>query len=186
MLRVSKEDLQRLRDAVRRTEARLPYGVEEPMLPDVILPATAAAATFSGARVYNDTALTITDSTTTTLTFNTEQIDVGSYHDTFTNPERLTAAVAGNYLVGCNIVWDDNATGYRQLSIELTGTTPYGTVRQEAGTMGGTFGDSQCLVVFVPISAGDWVRARVFQNSGGNLNVRFGGSDSPIFWIHKL
>jgi hypothetical protein len=61
------------------------------------------AAAFSGASVYKSGTQSITRGTTTILTFDSENFDTGSYHDTGSNTSRLTTASTGKYLFNWTI-----------------------------------------------------------------------------------
>ena len=65
---------------------------------------TDAVTGLTGAHVYNNSAtIALTQSTETAVTFDTELYDTGSYHDTSSNTERLTTAVAGLYLISFHL-----------------------------------------------------------------------------------
>lgn len=71
---------------------------------------------FTGAQVKNSANQALTISTWTTLSFDQEEFDDASYHDTSTNNSRLTVSVAGRYRVTGQIEFsstDNNAYGVR-------------------------------------------------------------------------
>ena len=67
-----------------------------------------------GARVYNNADLTIPTASWTNLTFNSEDFDTDTIHDTSTNTDRLICKTAGVYLAVFNARFDANAAGERQ------------------------------------------------------------------------
>jgi hypothetical protein len=131
-----------------------------------------------GARVYHNAAQAITTATITYLNFNSERYDVGNLHDTVTNNSRLTAPVSGKYVITTSIFYASNATGVRYLAIEHNGTL---TIAFD--TRGAVSGDITGITIstIYNLSAGDYVRVWVYQNSGGNLNVSSTGNSSPEF-----
>jgi hypothetical protein len=58
-----------------------------------------------------------------TLTFDTARFDPFGMHSATTNPSRLTAPIAGVYLVDANVCFSHSATGDRDLEIEQNGKT---------------------------------------------------------------
>lgn len=142
-----------------------------------------ALETFSGARVYNSENLTIPHNTLTNLTFNSERFDTDSYHSTDSNAERLTVPVAGTYLILGNVRFANNATGVRQLTVILNNSDIIAFDREDASTVAVTY---VTLSTIYELAAGDYVTLRVFQNSGGNLDVDAQASYSPEFMIARL
>jgi len=139
---------------------------------------------FSGARVYNNANISVADSTTTDLTFNSERFDTDAYHSTGTNTERLTAPVAGKYLITGNVRFAANATGFRQAVLILNGSTTIAATRQLAA--GASVQNIMVVTTVFELAAGDYVTLRVFQSSGGNLNVEAQTNYSPEFMIARL
>jgi hypothetical protein len=139
-----------------------------------------------GARVYHSADQSITTATETTLAFNSERYDLdpnGAIHDTATNNSRLTARTAGRYLVGCNFYFVANSTGYRYCYLLLNGSTQLAFVSQPA--VNGDINGMQVVTVY-EFNATDYVEVRVYQTSGGGLNVVAGGQRSPEFWMAKV
>ena len=54
-------------------------------------------------RVYHDAAQSCANASWVTLSFNSENFDTDTMHDTVTNNSRITATTAGRYLLACNI-----------------------------------------------------------------------------------
>lgn len=168
----------------------LPDTIQDPVTDDFITTAWGdgvnAVAAYLGrdlphARVYNSGAISISNSSLTALTFDSERVDVGSCHSTGSNPSRLTAPDAGYYSSAGNVSWAANATGVRQASIRLNGATIIGEViLPNVGA--GTAAEIQ-VVASYQLAAGDYLELCVLQNSGGSLNVNAGASISPEFWF---
>ena len=140
------------------------------------------SSSIPAARVGNSTNEPVSHLTEAILAFNTESYDTADMHSTTTANSHLTAPVNGIYAVSVQIVWDANAAGFRQVTLRKNGTY----VAQETTLNTGTQPTGQTLTAQVSLQAGDFVEARVVQNSGGSVNV-FGGSESsPAFEIAWL
>ena len=136
-----------------------------------------------GARVFNTSSIPITSGVVTTLTYNSEDYDDDNYHSTVSLTGRLVVPSAGRYTIGCNIAWDSNSTGYRELRFRLNGSTIIGRVRH-LPVSGAT--SWQALNVTLSLSANDYIESQVVQTSGGVLDVALGGNASPYFWITRI
>lgn len=152
-----------------RRDQRIPLLATEFDLEDAIFP--------PAVRVYRDSNQTIPTATNASLSFNQERFDTDTMHDTSTNPTRLTATTAGIYAISGNLRWAANATGKRLLNVQLDGSTIIAEVQIDptAGIR------SQCISTLYSLSVGQYVRLRVFQNSGGDLVVVSEGNFSPEF-----
>lgn len=122
------------------------------------------------ARVRMTSAQTISTATVTAIAWDgTEEFDTDTLHSTSTNPSRITAAIAGKYIVTGVLSYTGNATGTRLLRAHVNGS-PIGDFAQVAGfdtntvTLSGN--------VMVDLAATDYVEILAFQNSGGDLDVR--------------
>ncbi len=142
----------------------------------------------SGASVYNSVSQAITTATVTLLTFNSEQFDTDSFHDTSSNTSRLTAPVAGKYVIVASIVFDVNSVGRRQFFFRKNGTDLFGSVQEvEPVTTGGY---SVCKGnLLVDLAQGDYVECVVYHTKGSNLDVignAVGNSQTSTFQIYKV
>lgn len=137
-----------------------------------------------GARVYNNANISIGNATNTILTFNSERWDTtAGIHSLVTNTSRLTCPIAGKYLIGGNVRWDANATGVRDLQILLNNTTYIGRVYMGATA---AINYAQSIVTLYDLAAGDYVELRVYQNSGGALDVLYASAYSPEMWMQRI
>mgnify|MGYP001615564739 CR=1 FL=1 len=120
----------------------------------------------NSARVYNNANQTITTATVTALTFNSESYDNGALHSTSINTSRLTAAVAGRYLVHGFVWFNSNTTGQRQARLHKNGTVVTHAIVP---------GSAVAIVIHVSdildLTANDYMELCVYQDSGGNLDV---------------
>lgn len=137
----------------------------------------------SGARVYNNANLPITNATLTALTFNTERYDTHAFHSTSVNTSRLTVPAAGRYFAGGNVIFASNATGIRQVYIRLNGTTYIAQIGVDAVSTDATVLDIETVWL---CAAGDYVELVVYQSSGGSLNVEVHSARSPEFYIERV
>lgn len=123
-----------------------------------------------GAKAHSTSNITISDTTWTNLTFNSEATngwDSGSIHDTGSNTQNFTLPVAGKYLVKCQVYWAASALGLRQIRSTLAGTQ----IGESAVLPGLATAFSQQYVDVVNATASQVVVFQVWQSSGGNLDV---------------
>lgn len=131
----------------------------------------AAAATTSG------TVHTLGGGTNALGTWD-EGEDTDAFHDTVTNPSRITVptGLAGIYDVLGQAQFDTSASQRRAILINKNGTlvgeTNLSATRHHDGT-GGSIWFAQCPV-FVRMAATDYLEMQVFQNSGAGLNINGG------------
>lgn len=141
-------------------------------------PLTAA----SSARAYNSGTQTLTTATYTAITLNSERWDDDGYHSTSVNTSRLTAPVSGRYHIGASLGFASNATGVRQLLLQVNGTTVI--ARDERGAVNG---DNTRITIHTlyELAAGDYVEMVGYQSSGGNLATEATAAVTPEFWIER-
>jgi hypothetical protein len=128
--------------------------------------------------VFRTGALSPATATFTIVSFDAEVDDTDSMHDLVTNPSRVIAQTAGEYLMTYGVVFAANATGRR--------------VAQLQKNSGGTAGVNTFSVINVPTSpvgsfgvtgtatqrfaAADYVEMFIEQESGGALAIVNGAS----------
>jgi hypothetical protein len=136
-----------------------------------------------GARVYHSVAQSIADITWTILAFDSEDWDTDGIHDTVTNNSRLTCQTAGKYVVFANIGWAGNSTGSRFLRFWLNGATwSHASIVPPPGLNICT----QVLVAIMELAVGDYVEVKVYQDSGGALDVSYYAGFSPVFGMQRI
>jgi hypothetical protein len=126
------------------------------------------------ARVKRTSNQSIPDNTVTTMSWQSEQFDIGDDNWSVGSPTRLTAQRDGVYKIDAGLVWANNTTGRRQLQVLFNGTTIIALLEFGIETVSGICYPN--LSTVYQMSTSDFVELRVFQNSGGALNV----STSPI------
>jgi len=143
-----------------------------------------AAAGFVGCSLYNSSSYTITNSTNTNLTFNTELFDTDGFHSTSTNTDRITIPTGkgGKYLITYAVAYDANASGERSTRLMKNGSTTDNNNRVWSG-----FGSSAGLTTMVVARvveavATDYFTIRVFQSSGGDRTIYSGSGFEG--WTH--
>ena len=157
-----------------------------------ILAAAVLAAQPSGndvsVRVYNSADITVPNMNPgewTSLTFNSERWDTANLHETATNSGRLKAPVAGKYYIFANITWESPiAIGLWGLRLQLNGKTVI--AEQSLPNTAAPFRISMSVGTLYALSAGDYVEAQVFQNSGNALLIRSIPATSPEFGMARV
>ncbi len=143
----------------------------------------ATEQTRHGVRAVHGSSQTISNSTLTILDYNAEQFDDDDMHDNVTNNSRLTATVAGRYVINTQVRWANNSTGHRILDILLNGTTLIARHQMSANTAGATV---VTIATIYDLALDDYVETRVFQSSGGNLDVERIASHAPEFMMQQV
>lgn len=117
--------------------------------------------------------------------FQVERWDVGSYHSTVTNNERITPTVAGYHLVIAAVQIAANINGVRQLSLRMNGSQ-YLRIQSTVALTGGenTNLDTPAEIYFNGTT--DYIEAVVYQTSGLSLNVQNIADYSPEFSCRLL
>ena len=172
------------------TPARLGVGANNTVLTADSTTATglkwatpATGTTFSGCRVTQGSAQTISNASINTLNFNTETFDVDGYHDNVTNNNRLTIPTgkSGYFLLFAKLNMTANATGGFQGLLRKNGAQ-IGTFASKNNT--GINGEPTFTVIASGVPT-DWFDFAVYQDSGGNLDT-VSGTTATTFGITYL
>jgi hypothetical protein len=137
--------------------------------------ATPAGPTFVGCDLRKSANQSISNNTTTYISFDTENYDTDGFHDNVTNNTRITipSGKAGKYLFTYIVRWEGNTTNRRDILLSINGTEGGGLIRGQVISDGGL-----ALIynasVHLNLSVGDYVQMAVVQTSGGALNVDAG------------
>lgn len=123
------------------------------------------------ASAYNDATQSINDSTDTVLTFNQEDYDVGTMHDTGSNTSRITIPTGGDglYLIIGGTTYAADADGYRELWLRKNGTTKM--ARVQAVNAGGSASVGLQVQQVLVLAATDYIELGVSHAAGAALNV---------------
>ena len=132
----------------------------------------ASGTTLTGCSLTRTTDLTVSDSTWTTVGYNTENWDTNTFHDNSTNNSRITipSGKGGKYEIFVNIIFANNTTGERQIRLLKNGSE---TLRTYGLKPNGT--SSYLLFTNESLIATDYIEIQIFQSSGGNLVAYFNG-----------
>lgn len=144
----------------------------------VLTAASLAAVTLStqqatGGLASRSTNQLIATGSATALQWTTEVRDDNNFVDISGHNTRITVPANGWYHIVCYAHWDSSTFGMRALDIRINGSTFIGglTTNQASGGRA----DAVCLVSLNRfLSAGDYIEAIVFENSGSSLNVTDG------------
>lgn len=129
---------------------------------------------------------TVATSTNASLACDTELVDRDNGHSTVTNNSRYTSQTAGYYLLTATCPWVANATGKRELTLLYNGGTTETHGSSVPGVAGGYVAPTTTGRLYLAVN--DYVEARVWQNSGGNLDTSQasdGGIRFEGHWISK-
>lgn len=120
-------------------------------------------------RAYINAAQSIADSVVTSISFNTETYDVGSMHDNV-SPTRLTVpnGAGGVYLIDTQVTFAASAVGRREVYLYKNGSL---IATQRVLNPDGALSTEIHLACQDVAVAADFYEVKVFQNSGGALNV---------------
>jgi hypothetical protein len=134
--------------------------------------AASGGSTFAGVRVFKSSAQSISNSTVTDLTFDSETFDTDAFHSTSSNTDRLTvpAGKAGKYLVIAKMQFAGGTNGIRQVYI-YKNTTDIDLITWQNTSNSNA---DMCLSTIVDLTVGDYVKMACWQNNGGALNANSG------------
>jgi len=133
--------------------------------------ATLLEPTNSTCILRSDTAQTFADGVGAVVTFGvgTEIRDLDGLHDTALNTERITAVVAGVYVITGDVMWEGNKAGDRELALYQNGPI---TLDLHSHVPGDTLcGMNVCA--HAHLAVGDYVWMEATQTSGGDLDVLY-------------
>lgn len=136
-----------------------------------------------GCRVWNNFNQTFLTGIYDFVNFTNEEYDTDTMHDLVVNPERITIKTAGIYIITFHAKWASNTTGYRRAGIILNASTWKAEQRLDAPN---TTNVSHNITTHLQLSIGDYLRARAYQNSGGDLNMLHSTHYSPYFMAQRV
>lgn len=132
--------------------------------------------------LFHSTIQSLNDSALTALTFDSEDLDVGSMHSTSVTPTRVTIPAGGGgfYRIYAQTWFNANATGFRELALYKNGTG--GTLLQTSYLQAGTNGITVTIEWSGTLIAGDYVEVYGQQTSGGGLALGGGTRDHCTYF----
>jgi hypothetical protein len=134
------------------------------------------------ARVYRSSDQSISTSTDTALSFNTEQYDTDGFWTSGT-PTRITIPTDGYYHIDSIVAWEQNNVGYRRHWLRVDGGS---TVIGEHQTIPAASSDSGSYVsTDYYFTANQYIEVYVWHNKGSNTFAR-GNIGRMYVDIHKI
>lgn len=115
------------------------------------------------------------------LSFDHADINVGNMYNSST-PNRLTAQIAGTYLITGSALWASGLSGERMLTIKVDGSTTI-AYDNECG-LSLAHGVWNNVATIYHLAAGDYVQAVVSQNTGSNQWCYADGEDTPTLTMN--
>ena len=140
-----------------------------------------------GARVYNDANLPIANETEVDLAFNSEVYDTNNIHSLATGTNsRLTCNVAGKYLIIGHFWFESQVAeiGFRNAYIKVNDSIYL--CQQILPVRANPTSVSMELSTIAHLNVGDYVNLSVYQDSGGELDVRYIADRTPYFMMQKI
>lgn len=119
--------------------------------------------------VYHSANQSNPNDTDLVIAFNSERYDSDGMHDLAVNNHRVTFNTAGLYVLTFNCAFAANATGDRTARIFKNGSQLIGRSARKAASA--SFETGISVVTQAAFVAGDTIRIRTRQDSGGALNV---------------
>lgn len=99
------------------------------------------------------------------------------------NPTRLTCQMDGIYVIAGGVAWAANAVGARAISILLNGAA---WIAEQDMLSIGAIQTGHALTTIYKMVVGNFVELRVWQNSGGNLNIIGAAGIGPEFSMVRV
>jgi hypothetical protein len=134
----------------------------------------ASTPTFVGCMLRKTANQSISTSTYTAITFNSEVLDTDAFHNNSSNTERITipSGKGGKYMITAAIHYSANATNSRRNLVSLNGAIGVGTAICDQRTGGFSGAASEAIFVgFYSLSAGDYIQLNAWQDSGSTLDA---------------
>jgi hypothetical protein len=145
---------------------------------------TSKMATLPGARVRSSASQTIPKGVSTPLVFNVTDSNTGGVYNA-AQQTRLTAPVAGTYMITAAIAWSNDPDGDRALAIRLNGSTVIAEVSANAVT---NTAPEQNVVTACHLNAGDYVQAMAwqYQTSTDSVDSWSSPNYAPLFTMNWI
>jgi hypothetical protein len=133
----------------------------------------AKVGTIPGARVRRTTTALVDTAATAVLSYDATDFNVGGVFNS-AQPTRMTAPVAGRYLIVATVRWESDVTGGRRtIALEVNGTSQIARSNVSGYSLGGVapFSPEQAAQAIYKLNAGDHVEVWAYQDSGSTLNL---------------
>lgn len=126
-------------------------------------PFGATGSAFVGAKAYNSTTQAVSDSTATTVTFNSEEYDTSSFHDTGSNTGRMTVPTTGYYRMTAYVYFDAVQNDVQIIQFLKNGTTLLRSQTTSDSASGAAGNIGMINHTTASLSASDYVEVRVYN-----------------------
>lgn len=128
-----------------------------------------------GCRVYRATDQTIASDTGVKISYSNERWDTDSMWDV-SDPTKVYINTAGVYNITSQVFWSTTSTTGIRSSTILINNQVYASYLSTAGSV-----PYQTTTTMYNLSDGDYIEILVYQNSGGNLDLRHNANSSEYF-----
>jgi len=148
--------------------------------------AAPAAGAFVGCSLTKSANQSLSNNTSTAITFDGEKFDTDSFHDNSTNTSRITipSGKGGYYLVTGTLKFTSSTTGVRRADLNKNGTLIQLYFIQFPNTGSDFTGSSFASIE--NLAVGDYIELFGLQSSGGALNVVGGGDEATRIQVQYL
>lgn len=133
----------------------------------------ASGSSYVGVSAYKSAGQSVSNLTSTAITFDLEDFDTDSFHSTVTNTSRFTvpSGKAGKYLISGTVAFlAGNATGLRNAFIAKNGSA-YNYNDQRPAASPSPYGSYLKLGFVLSLAVADYIEIFAFQGDGGSLDV---------------
>lgn len=134
-------------------------------------------------RLTKNALQTISENTTTAVTWQTEVIDRDGGHSTVTNTSRFTAVTAGWYHLRTSIHWDEGAFvkfKWADLTFRKNGTTSQSRAVSTQLATGNLFAVPHLTEGYMQLAVNDYVEVMVIHlQGGGSVDILASGGNTP-------
>jgi len=137
-----------------------------------------------GARLYRTTGQTqaVDNESWVTIQFNGALYDTDSCFSGSSNTV-MTCKTAGKYMIGGACNFPASGTGVRVIGIYLQSSY---FIALHSGVSDTVYGSSLDLTTTRIMAVGETIQLKVFQNSGGSLNIPVDANYIPCFWFQRV
>lgn len=140
--------------------------------------AAATTPSFVGCDLRKTANQSISNATTTKISFDSENFDTNGFHDNSTNNTRITipSGYGGKYLFSFILSFENNSVGHRNIIFYVNGSECESVSRLV--NSGSIFVAQASL--FLNLSVGDYVEFATYQNSGSTISVNAGTASQNL------
>ena len=130
----------------------------------------ASTPTFVGWSLTKSSGQSISNTTNTAITFNTETFDTDGFHTGSDAKITIPSGKSGKYLIVAQITISENATGLRSYALYKNGTLLKYMTQVSAANFSGNYPQMAASVI-VDVVATDYLELFFYQDSGGTRTI---------------